>query len=533
MVKKLFFSILFLSLNLHAVEEKSLRSIAAGMAFEIPIQSPSFLTLCENQLWAFSEANLDLEQFDPNTGNLKNKYPIQNLYNSGSKVDVSALTCQGNRLLVLMNGEDKGVILEIQTEPKVQLLKTFPLPMKQRATDLFCNLTQCWILQERPMTTFDLKKWSEVWAPFPDEMKKVYAHPDLNPFEDWQATLNLAKGKYTRGAIDKYGQFVLLDLFHSQAIIRTGAEWQKWGSFGAWEGSFLAPKAITFVAENTLAVADAKLKAVFLFRRDGMYLGVLSLGASQVFSPGYPLGLAVYEGRLFVSDFFSNKIFALDLRFLSSQVETAEAVTVRKNLFRREEVLKDSPSALCLNCHDGTISNQLHKYVVLKHHHPLECSQCHDPHHILKSQHYLKLPTPRLCQSCHKEYSDPKVNHLWAGAKKTGGSCMDCHRGHTNNSKILIQPVPEMCVSCHKNQVIQHKPVSDIADVNLAKSVQLENGKINCLTCHQTHINWKETHFIRDPQKILTFCSSCHGAKSPLLFKDFHKIMKCKNGGHP
>lgn len=516
------------SLRLHAVEIKPLRSIPFKLAFEISVSSPSLISVCGKSLWSFSESSQTIFEFDLKNGKLKSSFTMSQANLGNQNVDVAAITCQLNRLLVLVNSQPKGKILEFYTEQGFRLDKTYSVPLKGRATDLFCNLYQCWILQDKPMITYDLKKWTEVWAPFPPEMKKVYAHPDLNPFEDWQATLNLAKGRYIRGAIDNYSQFVLLDPFHAQAIIRTGAEWKKWGGYGAWEGSFLSPKAITFIAENTLAVADVKLKAIFIFRRDGTYIGLLANTNSQIFTPDYPMGLAINEGRLFVSDFRANKISALDLIHLNAQFEKIQILTVRQNLFRRQEVLNDSPSTLCLNCHDGTVSNQLHKFVNFKHHHPLECSQCHDPHHNSKNSGYLKETPSKLCQSCHIEYKDPKTNHLWSLSNKPGGSCMDCHRSHTNNPKLLINPTPGLCNNCHKDQVISHKSVTDMMDLQNSKDIFLSDGKINCLTCHQTHVNWKESHFIKNPESTMKFCASCHGGKSTFLYKDFHKIMHKK-----
>lgn len=514
-----------------AVMSKGLKSIPIELKFESFVESPSHISLCNGNLWAFSESSQKLIAINSKDGKILKQFAIPGVAAGVDATDVAAMTCQNSRLYLLVNAIPEGRIIEIQA--KLDDFKTtnqFGLPQKSRATDLFCNNSQCWLLQDQPLMTVNFRKWQKNWVPFPLELKKVYAHPELDPFEDWQRSLVLAKGKYTKGAIDSHNQYVFMDPFHAQAVIRTGAEFVKWGSFGAWEGSFLSPKALTFVRENILAVADTKLKAVFIFRRDGVYLGVLAWGPQMVFSPDYPLGMVADGSRLYVADFRANKIFAVDIKEYKSNLEDIEPLTIRQNLFRREEVLKDGPSSLCLNCHDGTVSNHLHKFVKMSFHHPLECSQCHDPHHKVKSRKYLRDQPENLCLPCHKDYADKKTNHVGFDHNKKGSKCNDCHQSHANSEKLLVMPKPDLCVSCHKENSFNHKSVEDISILNKAKDVYTDGGKISCQTCHETHINWKETHFIKDPNKIVPFCSSCHGEKSPHLFKEFHKAVKLKRG---
>lgn len=527
MVKVIFFLFLF-SLQGWALENKPLRSIPVKQVFESAVAGPHHLSLCGGLLWTFSEGKQQLIGIDPHKGTIVKNFSLPATEVKTATADITALTCQQDRLIILLNRPDEGSILEIDLEAGGKIKSKYKFPRKTRATDLFCNLHLCWILQDRPLITYNFKKWYEVWAPFPPELKKVYGRPDLDPFEDWQAKLTLAKNRYTKGAIDGFNQFVLLDTFHAVAVIRSGAEFVKWGSFGAWEGSFLSPKSITFVAENTLAVADSKLKAIFIFRRDGTYLGILSLGEDKIFAPDYPLGLATQGNRLFVADFRRNQVIAVDIKQFKSELENVASLTIRQNLFRRPEVLKDAASSLCLNCHDGLVSNFLFKFANTEFHHPLECSQCHDPHHVTKTKGYLRKQTPALCIGCHSDYSISKTNHVWNDKNKKGGSCTDCHTSHSDNAKILNFPQPQLCLNCHQDKQINHKSVEDMITLPQAKKMNFHEGKISCNTCHQTHINWQESKFIRGPTEIIPFCASCHGNKSSNLFQDFHKRLKAK-----
>lgn len=533
-MKRLFYFFLIyaiICLPAFSNEEKQLRSLPVNTAYEVSIEHPGPLTICRRNLWVFSESLQNLYSLDIKSGKIINAYPLSD--QGKSPIDVAALSCQKESLLLLLNTDKNVKIWELkETGTNLKTLREYILPNKSRATDLFCNDTDCWVLQGQLLKSSDLKKWEPITVPAPPQLKKINEDLKLDPFQDWQASLNLAQGAYVKGDINTKNQLALLDPFHSQVVVNKdlknkNSPWLKWGKFGAWEGSFLSPKAFQFIDESTLAIADTKLKAIFLFSLEGTYQGILTLASEKIFSPDYPMEIVSHDHRLFVADFRGNKVIAVDILKTKIQELNTPELAIRQNLFRREEVLKDQPSSLCLNCHDGTISNQLYKFIKLKHHHPLECSQCHDPHHVIKKPHFLRETSQQLCQSCHKDYAQAKTNHAWQGSKK-GGQCKDCHASHSNTGKILLKPLPELCESCHQNKVFFHKSTVDISILEKAKGVHLENGKFNCQTCHQTHINWKESHFIKEPKEVLNFCSSCHGDKSLRLFKEFHKSNKLK-----
>lgn len=518
----------------HAVDTKPLRSIQVKAVFTSKVESPNHLIICGGRLWTYSVSQQSLYSIDVNSGETRRAF----VFNTGNKpkvgVDLSALACQQDRLLTLINSEGKKPIAEIfefnvgSGSILVGGPKKYVFPGTGRATDIFCNLERCWVLREQLFVSEDFRRWRNVAVPAAAQVRRAHRNPELNPFEDWQASLILAHGKYTKGAINSENQLALLDPFHAQVVIRAGYEWEKWGAFGAWEGSFLSPKSLIFLADNILAIADAKLKAIFLFRKDGVYLGIVSTADGQIFSPDYPLGMAALGDRLFVADFRLGQVKALDLSDFRSTVEIASELNVRQNLFRRPVVLKDQASTLCLNCHDGTQSNQLFKFVKSQYHHPLECSKCHDPHHEIAQRSYLRQAPGPLCLSCHKDYAKTETNHIWKDAHKKGGACVDCHHAHTEAPQLLNQPAPQICMDCHKGQSLHHRPVENVLGLDRAKGLHFLDGKISCTTCHQTHINWRKGGFLRERDQVRVFCASCHGAKTDHLYQDFHKIMKTK-----
>ncbi|NUM57616.1 MAG: cytochrome c3 family protein [Bdellovibrionaceae bacterium] len=524
-----YFFLLF-SLTMKAdIIERPLKTIKTTLIFSKRIATPNHLTLCDEKLWTFSESKQKLIVLSISSGNILSELSLSE-ENAETGKDIAAITCRKSQIYLLVNERNKSFIQKIIINKNgVSLSKSYLIPGSDRASDFFCNENQCFALKEDLYQTNDLIHWRKELSPKLSETPKTFSQKSTNPFEDWQSSLHLARNKYSRGLINKDSELVLLDPFQMQFAIKLQQKnWQKWGHFGAWEGSFLSPKVLTFISKENIAIADNKLKAIFIFKKQGNYVGVLATDDNKILSLDYPLGMDSDGKTLFIADFRGDQIIALKLQDQKeSSLHSSPEIMIRKNLFRREEVLKDQPSSQCLNCHDGMITNQLYKFVKLKNHHPLECSECHEPHHNLKNKHALKDKPYSLCLSCHQDYANKNTNHVWSH-KKAGGNCIDCHASHTLHAKLLVKAPPQLCENCHKELAFSHKPTERLSVIDKANKIHLEGGNISCQTCHQTHLNWKDSHFVKPPESILTFCSSCHGDKSPELLKNFHKLTKPK-----
>lgn len=523
-----------------ALDFSPLQKIQAKTVFEIPIESPTYLVHCGGALWTFSVKEQALIAVNAVLPPQVEKYPLHIVPSDKTvPIDVAAMTCQQSRLLVLVNPQSKAKAPAFKAEIyefdiKNSRLEKMPLhryvfPYPGRVTDLFCNLEKCWVLQKKLFSTENFKKWLETSLPPIQGVPFVNSRRHENPFEDWQSTLVLAPGGYLKGAVNSVGDVALLDPFHSQVVVRRGPDWEKWGDFGAWEGRFLSPKAIGFFGDKAVLISDVKLKAIFIFRYDGKYLGLISLGEDSVFSPSYALGVTTLGNRVYISDFQKNRLSAVEIVDLGAHLEKGSDLEIRQNLLRRHDFPREAPSTLCLTCHDGSHSNQLFKFVKTPFHHPLQCSKCHSPHHTEKNPFFLKASPQKLCLSCHKDHAKPENNHIWQGQKK-GGSCIDCHISHAENDKLLVKGPPQLCMDCHREQSVSHRSMNPIINVDQGSRLKFQEGKMSCVTCHETHKTDKKTSFLRTPDEVQVFCASCHGVKTKRLYQDFHKLMKGK--GH-
>lgn len=527
---RLLLSFLF-SASCLALDFKSLRTLTVKNFHGLTAASPSHAVPCQGRLWAFSikdQGVLSLGAADSHQQELK----IQNGEGLALPLDLAALSCfQGNLLLAVnaRSNQERSQILtvEIPEQGPLRILERLSPPQKARMTDLFCGKNNCYVIQTAVFESRDLKKWQPVTIPSLESIKAAHSQKDLNPFEGWQERLIVAKTFYTKGAVSPSGNLAFLDPFHSTVIVRKDNDWLKWGSFGAWEGSFLNPSDVAFWGDDRIVVLDSRLKLLFFYNRYGTYLGTAAKPDGTLFSPDFSANFSIDNDKFLVPDFRSSLVFSFSMESGTENFVLESELSIRQNLFRRPEVLKDHEANRCLVCHSGVAPNQLFKFVKSPFHHPLQCSQCHDPHHTVKNRHYLKKEPNVLCMGCHKENSQPQNNHVWL-TTKPGGRCTDCHYAHAESEGLVRGSAPSLCMNCHSNQKIPHRKAENLLSNERAKGLAFFEGNVACTTCHMTHKNSRQTHFLQKEEVVLNFCAACHGDKAPKLYRNFHKLMKAK-----
>lgn len=518
-IKRLFFLSL-ISFAALAAEVKPVQLLPVKKIFDTEIKNPKALLLCQNILWTYSEKEKQIIGMSSNKGDV--------LIRSQLGFPLQDLACRQDQVLVLSAEKAKQQIyLQTRNQNKLSWQVVATPAFHSWMSRLSCKGQQCWLAAKQIYHSTDLKKWIADKIPPATDLKRVGHNPQKNPFDDWQSSLNMAETSYRDFAIDRANHVTALDPFHAQIVQQTEGQWHKWGQYGIWEGSLLNPKRIQFISDRLMVVADNGLKGLFLFTREGKYLGTLSTEKNFILGLDIISGMDSIQGRLFVADFYKNKVMALDLQSVENLNPDSDEVQIRQNLFRQHAAQQDYTAPICLNCHDGTAINSLHVFSQTQNKHPISCTACHDQHHLSKEKHNLNKPEQILCLACHAQNAMPETNHIWKHGKK-GGTCLDCHSSHSGNMNLLVQQPPQLCMNCHKTQNIAHREVKDLLQNNRAKGMHFTDGKISCLTCHETHQNWRQGSFIRDRDQVRIFCSSCHGNKTDNLYKKFHKILNAK-----
>jgi len=126
----------------------------------------------------------------------------------------------------------------------------------------------------------------------------------------------------------------------------------------------------------------------------------------------------------------------------------------------------------CLSCHPAQ-----RKSLNQRSNHPVKfgqmsCDNCHDPHGTAIEASIGALSVNDKCWECHAETRGP---FLWNHAP-VQEDCMKCHDPHGSNQKMLLKlPPPRLCQSCHLFG--HHQTVPGQPD-------QVWNVNRSCLNCH-------------------------------------------------
>lgn len=173
------------------------------------------------------------------------------------------------------------------------------------------------------------------------------------------------------------------------------------------------------------------------------------------------------------------------------------------------------------------------------------CVYCHAPHGGSGERPLWNRRTPT---GPYRMYEDPL--DMLADAQPTGVSrlCLSCHDGTIGLDDVLVRPVTyagpgprretiERCTSCHnggnpagglnwenvwfrpddlRNQhpiSVQYDPSRDPGfhptSAVLAAGLVLENGRVQCATCHEPH-DARHRPFLRVPNTNRSLCLVCH-----------------------
>jgi predicted CXXCH cytochrome family protein len=184
-------------------------------------------------------------------------------------------------------------------------------------------------------------------------------------------------------------------------------------------------------------------------------------------------------------------------------------------------LLKDKPNQLCLRCHDAatTAKDAAAKRVSVatpSRHQAIEGGSCLDCHrgHSSSYQRLLTKPQPTLCYGCHERQDKQPVVH----SALLLGKCSTCHDPHGGKRKGLMRfaSTNEMCFACHADDLTGrsfiHNPVSGGCDAchgahgGTAPNLLRAEGKAVCYECHSPVDEGKYKHAVLEKQG----CVACH-----------------------
>lgn len=192
---------------------------------------------------------------------------------------------------------------------------------------------------------------------------------------------------------------------------------------------------------------------------------------------------------------------------------------------------------------------------------PRICIFCHTPHHANVAGDYMPLWSRPLSSANYTLYSSSTIEAV--PGQPTGGSrlCLSCHDGtialgmHTadyNDSSLGFMPIGDTNLTTN---LANDHPISFVYDDTLAstaelavpatlpEAVRLENGRLECTSCHDPHLELFGM-FLSMDNTDSGLCETCHipagWASSTHGRNDIPGIdVKCEdchtahNAGHP
>jgi predicted CXXCH cytochrome family protein len=244
---------------------------------------------------------------------------------------------------------------------------------------------------------------------------------------------------------------------------------------------------------------------------------------------------------------------------------------------------------ICLSCHEKELAGHPHPSG------KKGCLDCHSLHEKnLKEGTLIKKSKDGkqgVCFDCHAEKmaleKSPHDFSNWDKERKEEVAkvlsrrwpitmdCELCHQMHLGNQGSLLleterhrkaPAIDRLCLACHKNRALSGIPqvtrygmsaplafnFLGQAETDPKKSLPFfdKTGKrttaldavveLGCATCHDPHQHSKDSSqvkggvrgkYLRDPQKILKYCSACHGLQTLVIYPLFHTSRHRKSEG--
>lgn len=86
--------------------------------------------------------------------------------------------------------------------------------------------------------------------------------------------------------------------------------------------------------------------------------------------------------------------------------------------------------------------------------------------------------------------------------------CTICHISHkVKETGLLKEPISELCLACHPDSKGPSEHVVDVVPSMEVEGLLLTEGKMTCVTCHDSHKNTYENMLRISPKDL---CQSCH-----------------------
>ncbi|HHS82803.1 MAG TPA: hypothetical protein ENJ68_04715, partial [Devosia sp.] len=360
-------------------------------------------------------------------------------------------------------------------------------------------------------------------------------------------------------AADASGYVLAVDVLNARVQIQApgGKHYGSLGRFGMLPGELFRPNGIVVLRDGGILVSDAWTGHLTLFQgRKAQALLLHDDGRPWRFS--MPVGMALWQDRLYVVDLLANRVEVLRLKenpgLDAALPEAKSGRDSRKNClqchpswsedYQPEEnalVLPVADKRMCLSCHHGAVMES-RPLMARGHQHPTlhdqrEGKPAGDTARLEDDEVPRDFPLEKEgrlgCSSCHTPHAPPREarengrRNPWLRKPNRDSSlCLACHASkHTAAEERNRQDLKGLN---HPLGVMMKKPVgSDTQGYARRKELQQglpdaleragarlgDRGQLICQSCHQVHgAKGKALLVMENDQGAL--CISCHRSQN-------------------
>ncbi|MBI5191236.1 MAG: DmsE family decaheme c-type cytochrome [Nitrospirae bacterium] len=192
-----------------------------------------------------------------------------------------------------------------------------------------------------------------------------------------------------------------------------------------------------------------------------------------------------------------------------------------KTFINISELPKPAQSMVCIKCHSGNATFNLHNWNAGAHNlNGVSCLDCHNMHHgdNLKPS---RADMDKMCYNCHQNVRAQFMLPTHHAVPEGKVACVDCHNPHGSPNPgpmLLRQTVKETCVRCHAEKegpfVFEHSDVMEdctachFAHGSANDNLLAQRMPYLCLQCHGNHSMTTED----TSRRFGTNCTDCHSS---------------------
>lgn len=311
------------------------------------------------------------------------------------------------------------------------------------------------------------------------------------------------------------------------------------GSYGVELGQLYRPKGVVVDVSDDIWVSDSVMGVVQVFRGTGGFIDVLRDASGEVMRFESPMGLAIRDGHLYVTELGANRVRRIrvtredsrgNARGRNRRNELTGKQARRCTLCHMEwiepiasgeptpimtvpKVIEDSPFAsrpeVCLSCHDASVVDSRHR-VWDEHGHKTGVT----PPDGMQVPDFLPLIDGKVsCRTCHSahtgdDFTGDLRSSVFLRVNNTASQlCVTCHADYTRGPRLGTHPTGGM-----------PWPVPEVL-IQAGAKVGSNPREITCQVCHTPHGSAYD-HLLVMGVESNQLCTSCHDQMRPGMFRE-------------